>query len=72
MTMLLSDAPIESERFRVEGKFVGGCEWQSNDTFATKEAAQEWIEVQRKTAPTPSTNYRIVNADKAAEDGRKV
>lgn len=44
----------------IEGKFVGGCEWRSNETWASREEAAEVMERWQRESVTPSAWMRVV------------
>lgn len=60
-------APIEAvgseSKYRVVGKFVGGCDWESNETFPSPGRAWTWWAETGATGPTRSVRVRVVPAE---------
>lgn len=56
--------PVEhggpNAKYRVVGKFVGGCDWESNETFPSPGHAWAWWAHHGATGPTRSVRVRVV------------
>jgi hypothetical protein len=59
--------PIEitdtETKYRVVGKFVGGCHWESNKTFPSPGHAWAWWTRHGASGPSPSVLVRVVPAE---------
>lgn len=55
----LAPAHGSTARFKITGRFIGGCAWESRQTFDTREQAEMTMAQWKKEEVCKSTNYQI-------------